>query len=211
MHLKSSFDFIIDELPSAVEIEGQCYDIVTDYKEWLRFIKLVNDEELSSDMRIALMVEWYIDEIPLKILSEALEKLIDFMRGPYKEDASNEEEEYKRSTKNINLIDYSIDSGRIIAAFKQDYNIDLRNTNMHWWEFLNYLNNISKDTELMQVIRYRSMDTSKLKGDEKAFYEKMKKACSLVQKQKARPKTKEERDEEFRERVKRRIEKSKMG
>ena len=45
---------------------------------------------------------------------------------------------------------------------------------MHWWKFKAMFKSLKEDTEIVKIMRYRSMDLSKIKDkNEKAYYKKM--------------------------------------
>lgn len=74
--------------------------------------------------------------------------------------------------------DFYFDSGKIYSAFKKVYNIDLNTCVMHWFEFL-YLMEDLGDCLLSKAIEYRTADISKLKGDQKKHYLKMRKKFTI--------------------------------
>ena len=82
----------------------------------------------------------------------------------------------KRSEKKSKRVyDFEIDSELIYAAFMQQYKIDLSTVDLHWWKFKALFNSLSEDTQFIKVVRYRSMDLSKIKDkDQKKFYREMK-------------------------------------
>lgn len=74
--------------------------------------------------------------------------------------------------------DFYYDSGKIYSAFKKAYNIDLNTCVMHWFEFL-YLMEDLGDCLLSKAIEYRTADISKLKGDQKKHYLRMRKKFTI--------------------------------
>lgn len=55
------------------------------------------------------------------------------------------------------LMDYTVDQGRIYADFKQIYQIDLLDADLHWWEFQWLLWNMPRDrSAFMQAIEIRT-------------------------------------------------------
>ena len=69
---------LYDALPDTVTVDGKAYRIYTDYRDWLRFYDMQEDDGLSKREKLLLMLEWYIDKPPLSCLEEALEALIGF-------------------------------------------------------------------------------------------------------------------------------------
>ena len=71
-------NLLYDALPDTVTVDGKAYRIYTDYRDWLRFYDMQEDDALSKREKLLLMLEWYIDKPPLSCLEEALEALIAF-------------------------------------------------------------------------------------------------------------------------------------
>ena len=71
-------NLLYDALPDTVTVDGKAYRIYTDYRDWLRFYDMQEDDGLSKREKLLLMLEWYIDKPPLSCLEEALEALIGF-------------------------------------------------------------------------------------------------------------------------------------
>lgn len=69
--------------------------------------------------------------------------------------------------------DFEEDAGYIYAAFLQVYNIDLLNTNMHWFRFLSLFIAL-KDTVFNRLQEIRTQDISNLKGKERVEAQKQK-------------------------------------
>lgn len=67
----------------------------------------------------------------------------------------------------------------IYAAFRQQYNINLLDAKLHWFEFKALFNALSDDTMIIRVIGYRTRDTSNLKGEEKSRAQRLEKYYRL--------------------------------
>ena len=77
-------NLLYDALPDTVTVDGKAYRIYTDYRDWLRFYDMQEDDGLSKREKLLLMLEWYIDKPPLSCLEEALEashRVCDTLRG----------------------------------------------------------------------------------------------------------------------------------
>ena len=71
-------NILIDKFPDTVCVNGQDYEVETDFREWIRFTKLVEDEDVPWQIKCRLLLQWYTDEIP-DDLEEAIEALGDFL------------------------------------------------------------------------------------------------------------------------------------
>ena len=165
-------------LPDAlVDSTGASYKIITDFREWIKFIDLVKDESVPNEDKFYLFCEWYMDKRPADD-KEALNLLCDFLTvktddpadgeepdgveiAPMPEISSDDEEEKPKEKK---VFSFSFDAPYIIAAFQECYGIDLLHIDyMHWWQFRYLLDGLNEKTEFMKRIAYRSIDVSKIK------------------------------------------------
>lgn len=58
---------------------------------------------------------------------------------------------------------FSRDRNLFIAAFLQQYRIDLCTARLHWWEFCALFSGLTDDTMLVRVMQIRGTDTNKIK------------------------------------------------
>lgn len=118
---------------------------------------MLNDFNLDPTIKQSMLLDCTLETVPKKLyLKETLEALLDFY---------NCNKTYPKPKKPSNkigfLFDYDMDL--IYAAFVQQYNIDILNTDMHWWKFKSLLDALTNQTKFMQVVGYRLMDISKIK------------------------------------------------
>lgn len=71
-------NILIDKFPDTVCVNGKDYEVETDFREWIRFTKLVEDEDVPWQIKCRLLLQWYTDGIP-DDLEEAIEALGDFL------------------------------------------------------------------------------------------------------------------------------------
>lgn len=166
-------DLIKIKLPSTIEVEGDFFSINTDFRAWLKFDRLLKNEELT-----------YLDLDYLYILEKpddrqkGFEKLLKFFNPPA---------ELPRKMGGGNgdpVIDYELDGDLIYSAFLEVYNIDLLATDgnghalpIHWHKFLALLNGLH-DTRLNEVMSYRAYDPND-KDDYQKQYTKLKNAWKI--------------------------------
>ena len=116
-------------------MNGEYYPIVTDFREWIRFTELVEDDSVPWRIKCGLLLQWYLDQVPEDI-EAAIYALGDFLmcKRMYQDDLEDEEEGQQKSGKPV--FSFSEDAGCIYAAFREAYGIDLQQIDyMHWWEF----------------------------------------------------------------------------
>lgn len=168
-------NMLIDALPTEVKIEDKYYKINSDYRTSILFEIMLQDEEVSEVDKIYNALNlYYGDNIPANI-QEAINKIIWFYscgKGPK-----------KHTGKNIKLYDYEVDAGLIYAAFKQQYNIDLTETDLHYWKFRELFASLTDITQFVKVMGYRSINLNSIKDtEERKRYKELKEFYALPKK-----------------------------
>lgn len=138
-------NLIIDDLP--VSFNGVSFN--SDFKAVLRFLRVLQDEKLEEKEKALLIAEiFFNNEVPNS------EKVWDFIKKfTLRSELKDDEDDYdEQGEKNL---DFLIDSGLIFSSFFQAYNINLRETPLHWWLFVQLLEDLPADTALMRVIHIR--------------------------------------------------------
>ena len=54
-------NILIDKFPDTVCVNGKDYEVETDFREWIRFTKLVEDEDVPWQIKCRLLLQWYTD------------------------------------------------------------------------------------------------------------------------------------------------------
>ena len=57
-------NILYEQFPEEVKVNGEYYPIVTDFREWIRFTELVEDDSVPWRMKCGLLLQWYLDQIP---------------------------------------------------------------------------------------------------------------------------------------------------
>lgn len=171
---------LYESFPEYVIVHGVKYPIETDFREWIRFAELVEDESLPWQVKLHFMFEWFLGETPNDIES-AIYALGDFLtaRKLYSGEGSpHAEKEIKPA------FSFQEDAGCIYSAFIECYDIDLQTVDhMHWWKFKTLFDWLPEDTEIKQRIRYRTIDINSIKDkDERKRVKKIQDAIALNKK-----------------------------
>ena len=69
---------------------------------------------------------------------------------------------------------YEQDFDLIASAFRQQYNINLFEVNMHWFVFKSLFDGLSDETMFKRVVFYRTVDLSKVPKEQKKEYSELK-------------------------------------
>lgn len=181
--------------PQYAEVHGKKYKINTDYKVALRCNKISNDD-ISDEERGLAIIYLLFGEQGLND-SENWEKLLKIAIKYLNCGKENQESEEAEN------MSYEQDMGYVKASFFSDYNIDLNNAQMHWWQFYDLLCGLTEDSILNRVRFVRDFDVSQIKDrKEKEKWIKQKQQVAL--KQEKREKTSEEKrlDELFEKQLK---------
>ena len=172
---------LYEKFPDYVEVRGKRCRIVTDFREWIKLVELLDDEGVPGRKKAELLLQWYID-CP-EDTEEAIYKLGEFLAGnvlypePKKTDSSKSESEP--------VFSYTEDAGCIFAAFLEYYGIDLERVRyMHWWKFLILFEGLPEQAEIKQRMMYRKADLNSIKDkDERKRVKEIKKRVALHRKQ----------------------------
>ena len=127
----------MNKYPEYVEIEGKRYKINTDFRYAIECNRIAEDENIGDYERaLAVIYTLFGDEgINTPEHYERLLKLALKYLSCGKGEVHIREEEKD--------MDYIQDMDYIEASFMSDYHMDLSNTKMHWWKFINLMNGLS--------------------------------------------------------------------
>ena len=127
-------------LPDTVTVDGRVYAIKTDFRVWLEFGELIEDENTTiSDISFV-----FKDDIP-PYTKECLNALINFYAN------QNKIPNYSGGG-NERVLDFNIDSEYIYASYWAEYNIDLFEVDLHWHKFKALFLGLSEESAIKQII-----------------------------------------------------------
>ena len=178
---RNNMNFFYEELPDTVNVGGERIKIITDFREYIRLLDMLKDQELDFIQKFVIIQQYFLDDVAVG--EEAVSALSGFitmnLNGAEvveKDGYGNLQEKPKK-----NLFSYSIDYPYILSGFLRDYGIDLIDIKyMHWWKFRMLFDGLSDDTEIKQRIMYRSVDLSEIKDkEEKKRIKKIQKSIQL--------------------------------
>lgn len=137
-----------EPLPYSVSFNGKQYALTPSFDNILRMYGCCDG--LIGMEQVDMMLHWLIKgKHPLS--PELLAAICDLL-FPQSEEAVQQKS-----------FDYIQDSPYIYAAFLQAYGIDLykEQGRLHWWQFLDLLAGLPKDTRLSEIIQIRLMEIPK--------------------------------------------------
>lgn len=172
--------------PDFVEIGGNRYSVVTDFRDWLRFFDLQSDNSIQQTERVLMMLEWYRDVPPIRSAEDAEEALDALVAFATRQEPDSEERAKGKQSGNASterLLSWSYDSPYIYAAFLAVYGIDLDKVEtMHWHKFLALFDALPEDTPIKKRIAYRGVNLAAIKDkNERKRIRKIKDAIRIPQ------------------------------
>ena len=166
---------LYEKFPEHVLISGEKYRIVTDFREYIKLLDLLRDNEVDTMEKAELILMWFIDP-PQADFHDCLKALSSFMtdyRG--KEEHIDPEDDTKENRgKEKQVLSYTQDAPFILSGFIECYGIDLTTVKYkHWWKFRMLIDGMNEECELKKRMSYRSIDSGKIK--DKAERERIRK------------------------------------
>ncbi|WP_236897009.1 Gp15 family bacteriophage protein [Clostridium beijerinckii] len=190
-------NILINKLPRTVQIGGIEILINTDFRTSIEFEELIKNYDLEDDEQRKefwdnalklyypiLNIDFNESTIEEKNLfnyvidnvGEAINQIMWFYRCG-NECIKNTE---NQKTSKEEIYNFIYDEPTIFASLMQQYGINIRQENLHWWDFKAYFDNLNEDTEMRKIMSIRATDLSKIKDkDMKEYYRKLKRAHKI--------------------------------
>ena len=170
------------DLPSFVMIEGEKFNIKSDWRNIIDIFECFNDDELTTYEKFDCLLDMFYENYEnIPNGEKAIEYLYLFING-------NKKEEIKEGSLNSNvelkLVDWQKDLPLIIPPVNKVLGYDVREKEfLHWWTFLGGFNEIGECTFQTYVgIRYKIAKRKKLEDWEKEVYRNHKNEIDIKQK-----------------------------
>ena len=177
-----------EDLPVTIQVCGESIPIVTDFREYIKLLDMLKDDDVSETERILLLNEYFLKEV--LDIEEGINRLSDFvsmkaLENVCLEEENSEEEHQEPEEQKVEkpLFSFSVDYPYILSGFMRDYGLDLLSVKyLHWWKFRMLFDGLSDDTEIKQRIMYRSIDLSSIKDkDERKRIQRIQRSIQLPQ------------------------------
>jgi len=165
---------LLGGLPETVCCGGKEFRIRTDFRVWVEFERILFEQEGDFLSKIPAILKLCFPDLP-DTLEAAVTGIAQFYTG---QEPGEESTLKKRKEKPVCSL-YQ-DAALIYAGFYQQYTIDLTTAELHWYQFRALLSGLDEETLFGRVIRYRTMDISRIKSEERRdFYRSMKSLYKL--------------------------------
>ncbi len=158
-------DLLTGGLPRTVNIKGVEYPIETDFRTFIQFELIMNDDEDDLVQVAKAMHLVYGEELPADAPG-AVDALLWFYSGGQPQKMKKAQRTYY----------FDHDADYIYSAFLDQYGIDLSDVEyLHWWKFRALFRSLKEDNEIVKIIGFRSVKVdSRMPKDRRKFYTRMK-------------------------------------
>ena len=161
-------NMLLDRVPDSLEISGTRFPIKIDFRIWIQFEKLVTSGEKDNTKLLNQIFALVFRQKKPEICDEAIDQILWFYK-------CGKEADNKTGGSKKDVFSYDYDDGFIVAAFKEQYGINLNTDDLSWWEFHAYMLALSEDTEFVKIMGYRAVEiSSKMSASQRNFYQRMK-------------------------------------
>ena len=137
---------LVDDLPTAVIVDGIEYDIDSDYRAALRIMLAFEDYSLTINEQCGILLANLYKTIPNNV-EHALKVGFKFLACGKDEEKTDEEP--------VRLYSFEQDAKFIFAAFQQTHGVDLSITKMHWWKFITLFMDLGVNTTFCWLVSLR--------------------------------------------------------
>ena len=166
---------LTEKPPVSIEIGGVNVPVNADFRVIL-CIDALHDQGMTDAERGLESLRLFYGKLPVDI-ETATEGMLWFLR------CGEKEKQAAAWGGKPPKPDFSFvhDAPMILAAFRDQYDIDLASIDfLHWWEFRALFDGLRSGHLFCEVRRIRSMDLSKVKdNDQRKYYREMQKAYAL--------------------------------
>lgn len=185
---------LYEAFPTSVDVLGVEYPIITDFREWIKFMDMAEDDEIPIEIKLQCMLQYFTEEIP-RDLQAAVQALREFLLADElfdsikqislpQEGVDSSQEHDAEALNHVRAYDYTIDQGYVIQAFLEVYHIDLLEIDyMHWWKFRLLFEHLPEETAMKKLIYYRTVNLNSISdANERKRIKKIRKQVAIKKK-----------------------------
>lgn len=155
--------------PDFLEIDNKKYYIDTDFRIWIKFFKILIQNN-NEDEKTANLI-FFIQEMGLPFSKNTLNAILNFFKG-------GEIDRHTIRTKEC-IYDFETDSSLIFSAFLTQYNKDLTTEKIHWWKFKSLFSGLDDNHMISKVMWARNADTKGMSKEMRKYVKSLKDAYPL--------------------------------
>lgn len=170
--------FLTEELTENIKVKNKTFSVRTDFRTWIDVERILMDDNVPSNFKLFVMYNnldlFYEDD---SIFDEPMDAVFDGILSFWRMNKNNVHSSNKKS--NDIAYDYDEDFDLICAAFKQQYNINLRNVEMHWFEYKSLFDGLTKETQFVKIVGYRTINLNEVPKEQKKHYRELKEMYAI--------------------------------
>lgn len=161
---------LYEPFPESITVDGQGYQLLTDFREWIRFADMIHDTEINEYDKVRMLTLWF-KNAPSRMTAEMVNALFDFYYASDLEPDTDYEKDDDDTAEDAvikpSVFDWRIDSRYIIGDFRHYYDMNLLSIEyLHWWEFRCLFAALPDDSQCQKRMAYRSIDLGSIKNDQ---------------------------------------------
>lgn len=170
-------NILVDLLPESVLVGGRECPIRTDFRVFILFELLWQEEDLSGEEKLRMSLRLCYPDPPGDTAGAANAMLWFYRCGR----DGGRRGRAQAGGGHGRAYSFGHDAGLIYAAFLSQYGIDLQDIgHLHWWKFRAMFQALSDQTEFVKVMGYRGIEvTEGMTASQKEFYRRMKRVHAL--------------------------------
>lgn len=182
--------FVTESLPKSIRIRNTSYRVRTDFRTWIHVESIFTDSNIPAEHKLYVLFSsldlFYGNK---KIFDEPMDAVYDGILSFWRMNKQYSSNSHVNS--NDTAYDYDEDFDLICAAFKQQYNINLRRARMHWFEYKSLFDGLTKDTQFVKIVGYRTVDLNKIPKEQRKEYKELKNFYAIKKEKQRRRSQKE--------------------
>lgn len=163
------------QYPKFIEINGEKLTINTCFRNGLKCDEIAKKTDIGDTEKALAIVYTLLGEKGLRMAvnePKVFDLCVKYLNcGKDPQESNSDEEEIS--------MDLEQDETYIKASFMSDYGIDLNNSDMHWYQFIELMNGLTDKCILNRVRSIREEPLNDKKGDQYDRWVKAKEAVAL--------------------------------
>lgn len=161
---------LYEPFPESITVDGQGYQLLTDFRDWIRFADMIHDTEINEYDKVQMLTLWF-KTAPSRMTAEMVDALFDFYYATDLEPDADYEDDDEDTAEDAVIkppvFDWRIDSRYILGDFRHYYDMNLLSIDyLHWWEFRCLFAALPDDSQCQKRMAYRSIDLGSIKNDQ---------------------------------------------
>lgn len=161
---------LYEPFPESITVDGQGYQLLTDFRDWIRFADMIHDTEINEYDKVRMLTLWF-KTAPSRMTAEMVDALFDFYYATDLEPDADYEDDDEDTAEDAVIkppvFDWRIDSRYILGDFRHYYDMNLLSIDyLHWWEFRCLFAALPDDSQCQKRMAYRSIDLGSIKNDQ---------------------------------------------